>query len=174
MGMGNLREVRGWTGKTGHFGTRPVQQPELLPCGGPNLYPYPLTTGLCRAWLHASVPISSPVFQISLFIIAFRHATVNLEKLTLVRLCRLLMDWLPWWSRQTATCSLCRPENEGQRNVNNCWSCILGQLGGDRLQIVINEVLAAHIGKRERETLSAVSWKWVSMEHQQLLALHHD
>ena len=46
-------------------------------------------------------------------------------------------------------------QNERQRTGNNSWSCILGNLGGDSLQGVINEVLAAFIGKMERETLPA-------------------
>ena len=40
-------------------------------------------------------------------------------------------------------------EIERQWSVNDSWSCILGNMGGDRLQIVINEVLAAFIGKEE-------------------------
>jgi len=48
-------------------------------------------------------------------------------------------------------------QNECQRSVNNSWSCILGNLVGDRFQIVINEVLAAFIGKRECKTLPAPS-----------------
>jgi len=38
-------------------------------------------------------------------------------------------------------------QNERPRSVNNSCSCILGNLGGDRLQIFKNEVLAAFIGK---------------------------
>ena len=48
-------------------------------------------------------------------------------------------------------------QKERQRSVNDSWSCILGNLGGDRLQIVINEVLAAVIGKRESQTLPGPS-----------------
>jgi len=69
--------------------------------------------------------------------------------------------------------SLPHLENEQQWSVNNSWSCIFGKLGGDRLQIVINGILAASIGKRECETLHASSWKWVSMDCQRLLAFHH-
>jgi len=46
--------------------------------------------------------------------------------------------------------------------VNDCWSCILGNQGGDRLQTVINEVFTAFIAKRESVMLPAPSWKWVS------------
>jgi len=55
-------------------------------------------------------------------------------------------------------------QNERQRSVNDSWSCIMGNLGGDRLQIVINEVLAAFIGKRATEMLPAPAWKWASTE----------
>jgi hypothetical protein len=53
-------------------------------------------------------------------------------------------------------------QNECQRSVNNCGSCISGDLHSDRLQIVINEVLAAFIGKSYSRTLTAPSWKWAS------------
>ena len=55
--------------------------------------------------------------------------------------------------------SLPHQENECQRNVNDSWSSILGNLWGDWLLIVINEVLAAFIGKREDEMLHAPSLK---------------
>jgi len=48
-------------------------------------------------------------------------------------------------------------QNERQWSINDSWSCILGNLGGDRFQIVINEVLAPFIGKRGSETLPAPS-----------------
>jgi len=64
--------------------------------------------------------------------------------------------------------------NERQRNINDSWLCILGNLEGKRLQIFINEVLAAFMCKRERETLPASSSKRVSMECQWLLAFHYD
>jgi len=65
------------------------------------------------------------------------------------------------------------PETECQRSVNDCWSCIMGYLGGDRLHIAINWLLAAFIGKSESETLSAPSSKSASTECQRLLAFHH-
>ena len=64
-------------------------------------------------------------------------------------------------------------QNEHQHSVNDSWLYILGNLGDDRLQIVINIVLVAFIGKRESEMLPALSWIWVSMECHQLLAFHH-
>jgi len=63
-------------------------------------------------------------------------------------------------------------ENKRQWSVNNCWSCILGNLGCDRLPTVIQESLAAIIGKTDCDTLPAPSWKWASMEHQQCLVVY--
>jgi len=65
-----------------------------------------------------------------------------------------------------------RGKYERQRSVNNSWSCILGTLVGDWLQIVINEVLAAFLGKIESETFPALSWKWASTECQGLLVMY--
>jgi hypothetical protein len=48
-------------------------------------------------------------------------------------------------------------QNERHWSINNYWSCILGYLGGDRLQIVVPKVLAASIGKTPSETLTAPS-----------------
>jgi len=69
--------------------------------------------------------------------------------------------------------SLPHHENERQRNVNNSWSCMFSNLRCRRLRIVINKVLASFIGKTEYEMLPAPSWKWASMECQQLLAFHY-
>jgi len=48
-------------------------------------------------------------------------------------------------------------QNEHQWSVNVSLLCILSHLGGDWLQMFINEVLAAFIGKSECETLPAPS-----------------
>jgi hypothetical protein len=53
-------------------------------------------------------------------------------------------------------------ENQPQWSINDSWSCILDNPGGDSLQIVINEVLAAIIGQEDRVPLPAPSWKWLS------------
>jgi len=82
--------------------------------------------------------------------------------------------WPPLKAKQVVIPSLCHHENECQLSVNDCWWCILGNLGGDRLYRVINRVLAPWIGKRESETLPAPCWKWASTECQRLLPFHHD
>jgi len=68
---------------------------------------------------------------------------------------------------------MCHLENVCQWSVNDCWWCTLGNLGGDRLQTVINGVVAALIGKSGSDMLRAPSWKWASPEVQQLLDFHH-
>ena len=55
------------------------------------------------------------------------------------------------------TRSLPHHENERQQSVNDSWPHIMGNLVGDRLHIVINELLAAFICKRESEMLSVPS-----------------
>jgi len=81
--------------------------------------------------------------------------------------------WTPLYVNQIAIPSLPRLENKCQRSITDCWSSILGDLGGDRLQTVINEVVAGFIGNRASEILLATSWKWATMERQWLLAFHH-
>jgi len=49
----------------------------------------------------------------------------------------------------------------------------MSNLGGYRLHIVINWLLAAFIGKSESEMLPGPSAKWASTECQQLLAFPH-
>jgi len=101
-----------------------------------------------------------------------RYATGNRKILTLVCHGWFSMYWPSEWSIRIDTRTLPHPQNESQWSVNNSWSCILGNLGGDRLQIVINEVLAAIIRKRESEMLPAPSGKWMSTECERLLAFH--
>jgi len=64
-GPGNPPAVRVWTAKTGQFGSRPVQQPDLLTLGGPNPDPYPSTRGFRQVWLDLSAPISGSAFRVS-------------------------------------------------------------------------------------------------------------
>ena len=59
-----------------------------------------------------------------------------------------------------------------EMSVNTFRSCILGNLSGHRLQIVITEVLARFIGKTRSDMLPAPSWKWASTERQQFEVWH--
>jgi len=63
-------------------------------------------------------------------------------------------------------------QNERQWSINYSWSCILGNLWGDRLHIVINEVMAAFIGERDSKELTAPSWKWASTELQSFIVMY--
>ena len=70
-------------------------------------------------------------------------------------------------------CSIRHHNYERQRIVNDsCW-CILGNLQGNRLLVVINNLLEVFVGKPECEMLTVPSWKWASTECQQLLAIHY-
>jgi len=64
-GLGNRPAVRVWTARTGRFGSRPIQKPDPLTLGRPNLDPYPSTRGFRRVWLDPSVPISGSAFRVS-------------------------------------------------------------------------------------------------------------
>ena len=53
------------------------------------------------------------------------------------------------------TRSLPNPENVCQRSVNDALASILGNLMGNRLQMVVNKFLAAFRVKTDSDTLSA-------------------
>jgi len=78
------------------------------------------------------------------------------------------VEWKQWEKR-----SLLHPENERQQSVDGFRCCVLSNLRGDRLLIVIKVILTAIISKNESNTPPAPSWKWVSTERQQFLALLH-
>jgi hypothetical protein len=83
-GPGNPPAVRVWAAKTGWFGSRPGQKPDLLTLGGLNLYPYSTTRSFWGVWLDLSFPISGSAFRVSNFMVTFRYATVNRKILKLV------------------------------------------------------------------------------------------
>jgi len=60
--------------------------------------------------------------------------------------------------KKTETQALPHPENERQWMVNDCWSCILGNVGAIGCT-VINTELAAFIVKRGSETRTTQSSK---------------
>ena len=100
------------------------------------------------------------------FMVTFRYATDNMKILIIVHHGLFSMHWPLQWSQWTDTHALPLPENARQRSVNDCWSCILGNLGGNRSHIAINMELAAYITKEEYEMLPTPSWKWASTERQ--------
>jgi len=89
--------------------------------------------------------------------VTYRDQTVDRKILTMVRHCSFSMCWPPLMSKDGETPSLPRPGNERQQNVNDLWYCIMGNLSGNWLQTVINEVLASIIGKRGSDMLPAPS-----------------
>ena len=94
-GPGNPPAVRVRTAKTVRFGSKPIQKPDPLHLGGPNLDPYPSTRRFCRVSLDLSVPISGSGFQVILFMVAFRYPIANPKILTLIDCCPFLMYWPP-------------------------------------------------------------------------------
>jgi len=129
--LGNPPTARVRTRQTVRFGSRIVQKPDQLSLGGPNPDPYTSTCGFCRVWLYASVPISGCVFQVFLFMVAFRYPTPNRKIMTLVRHCPFRVNRLPLKLQTWETCSLPHPEHDSQQRVNDICSCIMGNLGGD-------------------------------------------
>jgi len=81
--------------------------------------------------------------------------------------------WPPLYVKQIVIPCLPLLHNDHQWSINDCWSCIVGYLGGDRLLTVINEVLASSIGQSQWEMLLAISWKWAATEHERVLPFHH-
>jgi len=162
MAPSNLPAVWVWTRKRGLCNSRPIQKPDPLPHGGANQNQYLSTCGLCLVWPDRLGPLSGFPFWVSLFIIAIRYVTVKNKIVTMVRRWQFWMYWPPWWSKQSGTHTLQHPENAGQRSLNNGWSCIVGNLGGNTLHVVRNLVLATILDNRESETHPTPSWKSAS------------
>jgi len=91
MGPGNPPAVRVWTRKTVRFGSRPVEKPDPLLPGGPNLAPYPSTRGFRQVWLDPSGPISRFAFRDVILMVRFRYPTVNRKRLRMVHRCSVWM-----------------------------------------------------------------------------------
>ena len=87
--------------------------------------------------------------------VTFRSRTINNKILTSVPQYSFWMQWPVLKSKNGDNCSLHHSGNERQWSVNDFWSCILGNLGCHRLQIVITGVLAYFIGKTGSDTLPA-------------------
>jgi len=81
--------------------------------------------------------------------------------------------WLALWAKQRATHPLPHFDNECQQRVKEFGTSKSGNSKVIRLLLYIIKVLAAIWGKQDSDTLPATSWKWVSTERQQCLALHH-
>ena len=62
--------------------------------------------------------------------------------------------WQPLRGKATAKCSLQHPENEGQRSVNSCRTCILRNQGIARIFACITVLLTAFLCK------NTIYWRW--------------
>jgi len=78
-GPGNPPAVRVWPAKTGRFGSRPVQKPDLLRLGRPTPDPYPSTRGFCRVWLDPSVTMSGSAFRVFQFMVISNNPSFRLK-----------------------------------------------------------------------------------------------
>jgi hypothetical protein len=65
------------------------------------------------------------------------------------------MNLPPLKSKSKETQFLPHPEHISKWRVNEFWSCIMCNLGGNWMQMIINEVLAAFESKRDSDTLLA-------------------
>ena len=159
MGLGNPPAVWVWTGKTVLFGSRTIQQPDLLLLGGPSPAPYLSTRGFRQVWLDPSGPISGFAFWVVLCMVPFRNLTVNRKISTMVCRCSFWTNWPPLCSKYVDKRSLPQPGNERQPSINNFRSCILGNQSEHWLQLVITEVMASCIGESRSYTLPVPLWK---------------
>jgi len=155
----NLPAVRVWATKTFRFGSRTIHQSDLLLLGSPNPAPYPSTRRSWPVCLDPSGPISGCVFQVFLFIVAFRYLTVNCNTLTMVLHCHFLMCWQPLYSKQVERRCLPHPVNECQLRVNNGWSYMLGNICGAWSHLSINKWLAAFIRNWANDIPAIASWR---------------
>ena len=157
--LGNLPAAQVCTAKKGSFSSKPSQVPDMLPRGGPNMDLYPAICEFGRIRVDQLVANCRSACRVSLCIVALTYATVNSKILTFECRCLFLMYRPPWWSKHAETCYLPYCEYELEQSVNDCWCCILGNLRCDRLQKVIDNVLAAIIRNREMKMLPALCWK---------------
>jgi len=63
-------------------------------------------------------------------------------------------------------------ELERQQKDNDFWSCLSGNSQAICWFLNIIKVLAAFIGRKARDTLSAPAWEWGSMECWQVITVH--
>jgi len=154
-GLGNPPAVRVRTGKMVRFGSRTVETPDPQRLGWANLDLYQSTRGFCQACLNPSVPISGFVFRVFLFMVAFRYPTANRKILTFAGDCPFRMNCPPLSLKPRDTHSMPHPEHDSHRRVKDFWSCFMSNLGGDWMQMIINEVLAVFQTKRDSNTLPA-------------------
>jgi len=131
-----------WTTTTVRFGSRTIQTPDALPFGRSNPNPYSSTCGICRVGQDMSVPISGSVFRVFPFLLAFSYSSANRTLLTLICHCPFRMNRLPLSQKTRDSGSLPHPEHDSRGHVKDFCTCIMGNLGGNWMQKIINAVLA--------------------------------
>jgi len=151
--------VRVWTAKTGQFGSRPVQKPNLMTFARPNPDPYLSTHGFPRVWLYPSVSTSCSVFLIShLWSYSNMHLLIIKYRDWYVKVHFRLIGRLNHQNEQTHTpyliLKICV---NGVPMFVGCVSWVIW--GCARLNTVINKVLATFIAKKAREMLPTASSK---------------
>jgi hypothetical protein len=87
--------------------------------------------------------------------VAFRYPTVNRKILTFACHGLFQMNGSPLKINPREARCLPHPEHDHQQRVNNFWSCIMSNQGGNWMQMIVTEVLAVYQRKRERDTLPA-------------------
>jgi hypothetical protein len=63
------------------------------------------------------------------------------------------MNQLDLSQKTTEKCSLPHPEHDSQWRINDFWSCIMSNGGGDWMHTITNEVLVIFQCKRESDML---------------------
>jgi hypothetical protein len=79
----------------------------------------------------------------------------------------------PLLATEKVTHSLPHVVNECQWSIKECWPCKFGNRRVIWLLLDIIKILAASISNTGGDTLPAGFWKWMSIEHQWWLAIHH-
>jgi hypothetical protein len=87
--------------------------------------------------------------------VAFRNPTAKHKRLTLISHYPFGMNQQPLSLKTRQTHSLPHSEHNSQRRVNDFYSYIMGNLGGDCMQTIINDVLPVFQRKSETNTLAA-------------------
>lgn len=169
--LGKLPAVRVKTTHMIRVGSRTVQIPDMLHLGGSILDSSTPSWGFGRVWLDPSVPISDSGFRVLLFVVAFIYPSANRKILPQVYPCTSRMNRMPLYLQTRDTWYLPHPEHHWQWRINDLWSRIKGNQGGDCMQKFINGVLVAFHSKGECDILHAPCRKWTSTECQRCLAL---
>ena len=118
----------GWDRENGSVQFQPC--PKTRPSDSWRAKPWPRRINP-RVLPGLATPVGSNLrFRVSGFthMVAFRYDTIHREILTLLGHSSFSMYWPPKWSKPIDTHALEHPGNVCQRRVNDCCSCVLGNL----------------------------------------------